>query len=140
MRYVPILDALLGLLRGWRLRNPGRLVFTNRDGNMLGPSGRIFQEVLHRVLDRGRFPEVERNGKRRRYLVFHSLRHSFASQWVMRGGDIFKLQRILGHQSIAMTMRYAHLAPGAFAADYDRLGQAVSTTGAEIVKLEEKVS
>jgi hypothetical protein len=89
-------------------------VSTNRDGNMHGPSSRIFQEVLHRVLDKAGFPEVERNGKRRRYIVFHSLRHTFASHWVMRSGDIFKVQRILGHQSIAMTQRYAHLAPDAF--------------------------
>ncbi|MBN2196839.1 MAG: hypothetical protein JW751_28800 [Polyangiaceae bacterium] len=41
----------------------------------------------------------------------------------MRGGDIFKLQKILGHQSIDMTMRYAHLAPEAFAEDYGRFGQ-----------------
>ena len=54
--------------------------------------------------------------------VATTLRHTFAAQWVLRGGDIFKLQRILGHQSIQMTMRYAHLAPEAFAADFDRFG------------------
>ena len=40
----------------------------------------------------------------------------------MNGGDVFKLQKILGHKSIQMTMRYAHLAPDAFSADYGRLG------------------
>jgi hypothetical protein len=30
---------------------------------------------------------------------------------MMAGGNILALQRILGHQSLAMTMRYAHLAP-----------------------------
>ena len=38
------------------------------------------------------------------------------------GGDIFKLGKILGHKSTAMTMRYAHLAPDAFSADYGRFG------------------
>lgn len=41
----------------------------------------------------------------------HALRHSFASHFVMRGGNILVLQRILGHSSVTMTMRYAHLAP-----------------------------
>lgn len=41
----------------------------------------------------------------------HILRHSFASHFVMNGGNILTLQKILGHADITMTMRYAHLAP-----------------------------
>lgn len=41
----------------------------------------------------------------------HILRHTFASHYMMGGGDILGLQRILGHSSITMTMRYAHLSP-----------------------------
>lgn len=41
----------------------------------------------------------------------HVLRHTFASHFVINGGNILTLQRILGHQSLTMTMRYAHLAP-----------------------------
>lgn len=41
----------------------------------------------------------------------HILRHSFASHFMMNGGDILTLQKILGHSSIVMTMRYAHLSP-----------------------------
>lgn len=135
VRYVPILDPLLPLLRQWRLRHPGRLVFTNQGGTMFQPSARVFQEVLHRVLEAAEFPKVRRNGKERPYVRFHDLRHTFASQWVMRGGDLFKLQKILGHQSVQMTMRYAHLAPDAFAADYGRLGTAVVVGEAEIIEL-----
>jgi hypothetical protein len=40
---------------------------------------------------------------------FHDLRHIFASHFVMKGGDIFVLQRLLGHSSIQMTQRYAHM-------------------------------
>lgn len=39
----------------------------------------------------------------------HDLRHTYASWYVQRGGDLYRLQLILGHQSPAMTQRYAHL-------------------------------
>ncbi|MCW5134611.1 phage integrase [Burkholderia cenocepacia] len=41
----------------------------------------------------------------------HVLRHTFASHFMMNGGNILSLQRILGHASLTMTMRYAHLSP-----------------------------
>ena len=41
----------------------------------------------------------------------HVLRHTFASHFVIRGGNILTLQKILGHSSLAMTMRYSHLSP-----------------------------
>ena len=41
----------------------------------------------------------------------HVLRHSYASHFVMNGGNILTLQKILGHSTIAQTMAYAHLAP-----------------------------
>ena len=42
---------------------------------------------------------------------FHDCRHHFASWFMMRGGSLPALQKILGHASLAMTMRYAHLSP-----------------------------
>ncbi|REG85114.1 phage integrase [Marinomonas pollencensis] len=41
----------------------------------------------------------------------HVLRHTFASHFIMNGGNILTLQKVLGHSDIKMTMRYAHLAP-----------------------------
>lgn len=41
----------------------------------------------------------------------HVLRHTYASHFMMDGGSILILQRVLGHSSLAMAMKYAHLAP-----------------------------
>ncbi|MFZ4219737.1 phage integrase [Enterobacter ludwigii] len=56
----------------------------------------------------------------------HVLRHTFASHFMMNGGNILVLQQILGHSTIMMTMRYAHFAPDHLEAavslnPYDRL-------------------
>lgn len=41
----------------------------------------------------------------------HVLRHTFASHFMINGGNILTLQRTLGHSNISQTMKYAHLAP-----------------------------
>lgn len=40
---------------------------------------------------------------------FHDLRHTFASWYMMHGGDLYELAKILGHSNIKMTERYAKL-------------------------------
>ncbi len=42
---------------------------------------------------------------------FHDCRHHFASWFMMRGGNLLALSKILGHAKVSMTEKYAHLAP-----------------------------
>ena len=39
----------------------------------------------------------------------HLFRHTFCKDWIMRGGDLFNLQKMLGHKSLKMVAHYANL-------------------------------
>lgn len=55
---------------------------------------------------------IERSGiQLPRGQLTYVCRHTFASHFVMKGGDILTLQKILGHSDIKLTMRYAYLIP-----------------------------
>lgn len=91
-RSIPIPDDLFK-----RIKNHSDI----KHGRLFRPSIEAFKEALKRtdiVLPRGQ--------------LTHVLRHSFASHFMINGGDIITLQHILGHSTITMTMRYAHLSPG----------------------------
>jgi integrase len=59
---------------------------------------------------------------------FHTLRHTFASWAMQRGVSLPELKELMGHSSISMTMRYAHLAPGHLRSAVSRLDGLTSTT------------
>ena len=44
-------------------------------------------------------------------VVFHTLRHTFASWLIQKGVTLEVVSKLLGHSSLQMTMRYAHLDP-----------------------------
>ncbi len=69
--------------------------------------------------------------------TIHAMRHSFASQLVMASVPLSHVQALLGHSTIKMTERYAHLAPGFASGHVDVLdtipvtpGRPSSTSGA----------
>lgn len=77
-----------------------------------GGAERVFLSDEGVVLDNNRVKHpfwrgIEKAGVRR--IRIHDLRHSFASQLVMAGESLFKVQRLLGHSEATMTQRYAHL-------------------------------
>jgi integrase len=136
VRHVPLMaDELPRILRAHRLAHAGVLVFPAENKRMLQPSARVFQEVFHRVLHRAGFPKETVGTRVRRYLTFHGLRHTFASHFMMDGGDIFRLQKYLGHKSQTMTQRYAHLAPAVFAEDHGRMSGIAAVETANVVAL-----
>ncbi len=132
VRYVLIVNELLPILRAWRLRSPGPLLFPTVNGTMHQSCDRIFVERYHRALDAAGFQRPT-SGRRKHYICFHDLRHTFASHWMMSRGCIFKLQRLLGHQSTDQTQRYAHLSPEAFDTDLGRFGGLITASEGDVL-------
>ena len=63
---------------------------------------------------------------------FHDLRHTFATQQRFLGRDIAVIKELLGHKSIRMTMRYAHVRPAELEEAVDQLGEKVLEKVAQI--------
>lgn len=79
------------------------LVFPGRQGVKSGAISRSF----HLVVKKLGFNEGITD--RRMKVVFHSLRHTYASWLVEKGQDLYTIKQLLGHSSISMTERYAHV-------------------------------
>ena len=62
-------------------------------------------------------------------LRFHDLRHTFASWAMQEGATLPELQKLLGHATLAMTMRYAHLAPKHLRSAVSRLDNVLKPGG-----------
>ena len=52
---------------------------------------------------------------------WHALRHTFASHFVMSGGNLLVLQQMLGHSEVKQTLQYAHLTPDFLGGEIDKL-------------------
>jgi integrase len=97
-REIPLGDEVLAALKRHRhLR--GELVFCKEDGNMLTKG--CCKHPLRRALKRAGL----------RHIGWHALRHTFASHLVMRKAPIKAVQELMGHGTVTMTERYAHLSP-----------------------------
>ena len=131
VRHVPIVDAVYPILKEWQLKSVGGLVFPNRDGNQHDESARVFQEKLRRCLNNAGLQDLA--------LTFHGLRHTFASHFLMAGGDMFVLKNILGHVNVRTTMIYAHFSPDIFAKDLARFSPVAApskeTSSAMVINL-----
>jgi len=73
-------------------------VFVNQDGTLMTASG--LQDIVRKVRAKA---GIER-------FHFHLLRHTFATNFLLVGGNAFELQALLGHESLTMTEHYVHLA------------------------------
>lgn len=114
--HVPLNDAAIAALRVVHGRGDGR--------------GRVFQSAkTGEPLENGRhwFDDAVAEAKINNFR-WHDLRHTFASRLRMKGAPLEDIADLLGHKSLTMTRRYAHLGPNKLHAVVSLLGATATTT------------
>lgn len=92
-RHIPLNDEALDVLKRWREQAPA--------GERLFPIDTGFKTAWAKLLERAHITGFR----------WHDLRHHFASRLVQVGVPLNTVRELLGHGSMAMALRYAHLAP-----------------------------
>jgi len=101
-RKIGLGDELIHELKAWKLRCP------KGDRDLVFPNGAGKPENHGNLLRRGFYPALRRAGLRQ--IRFHDLRHTFASFLIARNVHPKRIQALLGHSSIKITMdTYGHL-------------------------------
>jgi len=81
------------------------LIFKDRNGKKIREISNVFDRVTEKL---GLNKDVT---DQRDKVVAHTLRHTFASWLAMQGEPIITIKNLMGHSSLEMTLRYAHLSP-----------------------------
>jgi integrase len=137
-RLAPISTSLAPVLAQWRLATGGqgllfKPAFPKRGGRPdIGTMpGFIRPHTVHKALAKALkacgLPAMT---------LYQCTRHTYASHWVMNGGSLELLAKILGHSSTSITQHYAHLAPDFFGAKaYDMVTADLSKPTGVVVPL-----
>jgi site-specific recombinase XerD len=97
-RHIPLNKIAVDVLQTWAGQNTqSGLVFPKPDGTPL----KSIKTAWGKLISDAKIKDFR----------FHDLRHDFASRLVMNGVDLYRVKELLGHGSIEITQRYAHLAP-----------------------------
>ena len=104
-RHAYMTGAVKDMLTRRNPEKPEDFVFPDTNGNKMVAVSKQFREIVEQL----GFNEGVTD--RRQRVTFHTLRHTFASWLALQGESIITLKEMLGHESTAMTERYAHLIP-----------------------------
>ena len=96
-RVIYMNEIVYSTLLGVKRREDSPYVFCKKDGKPYGNLRKSFATALEKAGIKD--------------FHFHDLRHSYGSQLAMKGYPLQAIQKLMGHKSIRMTQRYAHLSP-----------------------------
>lgn len=104
---IPLNSSAITMLKDRKTRSArAALVFPPVFG---GKKRENFSHLFKEVVDSLGFNDHATSESQR--IVFHSLRHTFASWLAIAGVDIYRIKSLMRHKTLAMTQRYAHLIP-----------------------------
>ena len=106
-RYVPLPDFTLKLLRLYWVQNKDKII---TDYLFPGMFSKTELTHINPFTIKQAFQKIKENNNLDNSITFHTLRHSFATEYIKNGGDIWELKNILGHASINTTSIYLHMA------------------------------
>jgi len=104
-RMVYTTERVKEMILNMDIGGPNDLVFQNRNGKPIKQISKSFERAVNEL---GLNDNVT---DQRQKVLFHTLRHTYASWLVQQGEPLYTVQKLMGHASIAMTERYSHLAP-----------------------------
>ena len=104
----PTLSKILKEYLRYRKGQPKDFVFCNSFGNQ--GDKRTYQEMLANY---NRKKGIEKTSA-------HLYRHTFAKKWILNGGDIFRLQKILGHSDLTVVKEYVQMFGQDLVVDFDK--------------------
>lgn len=103
-------------------------VFPAETGGQIEKISKTFERV---VKDTGLNAGIR---DKRQKVVFHSLRHTFAS-WLVQGGEsLYSVKELLGHSTLIMTERYSHIAASQLKTAIENLEKAINAKNGESVE------
>jgi len=107
---VPLSQTMLKILQEYllyRQGTPDDYLFCNQYGNQFFKGG-----IQVAIKDYNNRRGVHKTS-------VHLFRHTFAKKWIMSGGDIFRLQKLLGHSSLEIVKEYVNIFGADLKAQYD---------------------
>ena len=104
-REVPIVPSLGTMLAAWRKKNPKSALVApslrqKGNGKTKFLNWRTIKNAMKAALKKSGIKPMS---------FYQAGRHTFASQWVLSGNSIYRLKEIMGHSSVQVTERCAHL-------------------------------
>ncbi|HHJ17059.1 MAG TPA: DUF4102 domain-containing protein [Gammaproteobacteria bacterium] len=112
-RHIPMNETITGVLKKWRkgkgkVTNLRGLVFVNPE---TGEQFTTVKKAWASMVKRARVTDF----------TMHDCRHDFASRLIQADVNLYRVKELLGHSSIELTQRYAHLAPDFLAEAVEKL-------------------
>ena len=117
-RVVPMTTRLKDLFQSMPRGGKGDLIFPDKKGRVQGKISHTFYRVVNDLkLNEGITDPRDK-------VVYHTWRHSYASNLVQAGVDLYPVQKLMGHSVSKMTERYSHLSSDTLMAAVQKMEEA----------------